>query len=193
MAKEIAKPIRQTVPETTWSRDIIKAIAMDIGKEIVAYIEAMYPRPPYRLLEVLDVRGPVVGVDDPAMREIPRDVEHRDVTGPYPVTRHLVGVLADVEKILPGRAVQMGVRRVDRYRHLWDKSGLLVDFCKKCAVRSDLLDSGPVAVLRANPTVGDGDDALALGEFGGVHAEIVDLAIFFAVFAATILAVRRIK
>ncbi len=44
MAKEIAKPIRQTVPETTWSRDIIKAIAMDIGKEVVAYIEVMYPQ-----------------------------------------------------------------------------------------------------------------------------------------------------
>jgi len=43
MAKEIAKPTEQTVPEMPWSRDLIKAIAMDIGKEIVAYIEVMYP------------------------------------------------------------------------------------------------------------------------------------------------------
>ena len=44
MTKEIAKPIEQTVPETTWSRDLIKTIAMDIGKEVVAYIEIMYPQ-----------------------------------------------------------------------------------------------------------------------------------------------------
>lgn len=27
-----------------WSRELIKAIAMDIGKEVVAYIEVMYPK-----------------------------------------------------------------------------------------------------------------------------------------------------
>ncbi len=35
--------IQQAPSETPWSRDLIKAIAMDIGKEVVAYIEVMYP------------------------------------------------------------------------------------------------------------------------------------------------------
>lgn len=42
------KPIEtlpDTMPETVseWSRDLIKAIAMDIGKDTVAYVEVMYP------------------------------------------------------------------------------------------------------------------------------------------------------
>src|SRR5258706_13913743 len=53
------------------------------------------PRPPYRLLEVLDVLGPVVGVADPAIREIPPHVNNLDVTGPYPCTRAPVGALRE--------------------------------------------------------------------------------------------------
>jgi hypothetical protein len=33
----------QSIPDTPWSRDLIKSIAMDIGKEVVAYIEVQYP------------------------------------------------------------------------------------------------------------------------------------------------------
>lgn len=29
--------------QETWSRELVKAIAMDIGKETVAYVEMMYP------------------------------------------------------------------------------------------------------------------------------------------------------
>lgn len=38
---EVAK-LRPAAPEPL-SRDIIKAIAMDIGKQVAAYIEVMYP------------------------------------------------------------------------------------------------------------------------------------------------------
>ena len=31
------------IPASSWSRELVKAIAMDIGKETVAYIEVMYP------------------------------------------------------------------------------------------------------------------------------------------------------
>ncbi len=31
-------------PEDPWSKELIQAIAMDIGKETVAYIEVMYPK-----------------------------------------------------------------------------------------------------------------------------------------------------
>jgi hypothetical protein len=32
------------VPKGPWSRDLVKEIAMDIGKEVVAYIDVMYPK-----------------------------------------------------------------------------------------------------------------------------------------------------
>ena len=35
-------PVIQAPPE--WSRELIKQIAMDIGKETVAYVEVMYPK-----------------------------------------------------------------------------------------------------------------------------------------------------
>lgn len=38
---------RRDVPAiqtTEWSEELIKAIAMDIGKEVVAYVEVMYPK-----------------------------------------------------------------------------------------------------------------------------------------------------
>lgn len=31
-------------PRGPWSRELVKAIAMDIGKDVVAYIEVMYPQ-----------------------------------------------------------------------------------------------------------------------------------------------------
>lgn len=31
------------VPASNWSRELVKQIAMDIGKETVAYVEVMYP------------------------------------------------------------------------------------------------------------------------------------------------------
>jgi hypothetical protein len=31
------------VPKGPWSRELVKEIAMDIGKETVAYVEVMYP------------------------------------------------------------------------------------------------------------------------------------------------------
>lgn len=31
-------------PEIPWSKEVIQAIAMDIGKEVVAYIEVQYPK-----------------------------------------------------------------------------------------------------------------------------------------------------
>jgi len=33
-----------SIPETPWSRELIKAIAMDVGKEVAAHIEIMYPQ-----------------------------------------------------------------------------------------------------------------------------------------------------
>ena len=37
---------KETLPATPgpWSRELVKEIAMDIGKEVVAHIELMYPR-----------------------------------------------------------------------------------------------------------------------------------------------------
>ncbi len=44
MTKEIVKlPVVSSTPETQWSRELIKAIARDIGEEVVAYIEVQYP------------------------------------------------------------------------------------------------------------------------------------------------------
>ncbi len=37
-------PVTLSDEAPNWSRDLIKQIAMDIGKETVAYIEVMYPQ-----------------------------------------------------------------------------------------------------------------------------------------------------
>ena len=37
-------PAIAEVPAASWSRELVKAIAMDIGKETVAYVEVMYPK-----------------------------------------------------------------------------------------------------------------------------------------------------
>lgn len=34
----------EIVPKSPWSRDLVKEIAMDIGKSTVAYVEVMYPK-----------------------------------------------------------------------------------------------------------------------------------------------------
>jgi hypothetical protein len=33
----------RSTPDTPWSRELIKAIAMDVGKQVAAHIEVMYP------------------------------------------------------------------------------------------------------------------------------------------------------
>lgn len=50
MTTEIARALDELSPselervlETPWSKDIIRAIAMDIGKDTVAYVETIYP------------------------------------------------------------------------------------------------------------------------------------------------------
>ncbi len=43
MSKTVA--VRHDLParQETWSKELVKAIAMDIGEETVAYVEVMYP------------------------------------------------------------------------------------------------------------------------------------------------------
>lgn len=44
VARPLAEPTLDAAAEPNWSRDLIKQIAMDIGKDTVAYIEVMYPK-----------------------------------------------------------------------------------------------------------------------------------------------------
>lgn len=37
-------PSQVEIPASDWSRDLVKAIAADIGADTVAYIEVMYPK-----------------------------------------------------------------------------------------------------------------------------------------------------
>src|SRR5258708_32656278 len=78
----------------------VRLVPADLVDDSRPHVPVDDPRPPYRLPEVLDVLRPVMGVDDPAVTEVPRDVEHRDVAGPNPVTRRLAGILPAVLEVL---------------------------------------------------------------------------------------------
>lgn len=44
MANELTRRDMPAIQTTEWSEELIKAIAMDIGKDTVAYVEVMYPQ-----------------------------------------------------------------------------------------------------------------------------------------------------